>query len=119
MKLEVGMYVRTKYGYLARITEVNDNSIYCDNAITRDWGEEFYLLYSDQFKEIVKASHDITDLIEIGDYVNGHKVEQIWEDNQRFGGCDYMFNIDADDIKSIVTKEQFESMTYKVGGSNE
>lgn len=111
MKLAEGMYVRTKYGYLARITEVNDNSIYCDNAITRDWGEEFYLLYSDQFKEIVKASHNIIDLLKRGDYVNGSKVNFIeegfiyWETGNA---------IHPEYIETVLTKEQFESMAYKV-----
>ena len=48
--------------------------------------------------------------------MNGHKVEVIWEDaaNYRFGGCNYMFQITDEDIKSIVTKEQFNSVTYSL-----
>ena len=119
MELEVGMYVRTKYGYIAKITEADDRHIYCDNAITKSWGEEFNILYSDAFEEMVKASYNIIDLIEIGDYVNGKLVEDMFEKTNYAdksiklkGSGDYWYN---EHIKSIVTKERFESMAYKVG----
>ena len=122
MKLEVGMYVRTKYGYLARITEADDRHIYCDNAITKNWGEEFNILYSDAFGEIVKASHNIIDLIEVGDYVNGKLVaknEEVFTTDNIYIGR-YLYEEDKsliggeEDIKTVVTKEQFEAMQYKV-----
>lgn len=52
----------------------------------------------------------------MGDYINGHKIEKKWEDagNFRFAGCDYYFNITDEEIKSIVTKEQFERISYKL-----
>jgi hypothetical protein len=115
MKLEVGMYVRTKYGYIAKITEANDRHIYCDNAITKNWGEEFNILFSDAFEEMVKASHNIIDLIEVGDYVNGVIVTTITPN--KYIELDYGYNRKGcyeEDIKTIVTKERFEAMAYKV-----
>ena len=74
---------------------------------------------------VIKSSPKIIDLIEVGDYVNGKKVLDV--------AIDYIFDyseeikivyFDIDkkdyiyskvDIKSILTKEQFESMEYKVG----
>ena len=57
---------------------------------------------------------NIIDLIECGDYVNGYLVEQIDKDGFiviHQGG--YTFK-SPNWIKIIVTKEQFESISYKV-----
>lgn len=69
--------------------------------------------------KILNHSKNIIDLIEVGDYVNGKKVISIldYEDFKKV--C---FDKDFDDvayeedIKSVVTKEQFVSVEYKVGG---
>ena len=50
--------------------------------------------------------------IEVGDYVNGEKVTDTWNGNRIET---HRSNFHEDNIKSIVTKEQFESMEYKVG----
>jgi len=56
------------------------------------------------------------DLIEIGDYVNGEKVMLNNDGNIKIGTTrdNIVFNNEKF-IKTIVTKEQFESMSYKVG----
>ena len=85
--------------------------------ITR-YSEEFYTLYADEFENIVKSSPNIIDLIEVGDYVNGRKVYKNDENDYL-----YLIGFDADgdfyedsikDIESIVTKEMFEQMEYKI-----
>lgn len=112
MKLEEGMYVRTKWG-IARyihnlvtktiIYRVIDKKIVYDNV--EDW--EDCLLDN----EIIKASHNIIDLIEEGDYVNGSKVSIVeseyiyWETGN---AIHYKY------IETIVTKEQFEAMKYEI-----
>ena len=67
-----------------------------------------------------KSSPNIIDLIEVGDYVNGHRVIDIAKDQIR---ALYYEDISQKyalipminkDIKSIVTKEQFESIKYEV-----
>lgn len=66
---------------------------------------------------ITKHSSNIIDLIECGDYVNGkliHKVDIRENSAYIYYGngktfCDYQ-------IKDIVTKEQYNSMKYIVGG---
>ena len=109
MKLEVGMYVRTINGKIWIITS--------QKAI------------SGHRKDIIKASYNIINLIEVGDYVNGSKVidisiigkdkeKWVWveqmEDTDNKYGDDYV-GYNNEQIKSIVTKEQFEQMAYKVG----
>lgn len=71
----------------------------------------------------VKSSPNIIDLIEVGDYVNGNRVDFINNNNKLSyeDKCIGFYDGDGDitlfekDIKTIVTREMFESMEYKVG----
>lgn len=67
-----------------------------------------------------KFYDNLIDLIEVGDYVNGEKVtsaEPVDEkDTDRylgFGNYDYYIHT-SEDIKSVVTKEQFNACKYVV-----
>ena len=121
MKLEEGMYVRTKWGIArfihnlvtkATIYRVIDKKIVYDNV--KHW--EDCLLDN----EIIKASHNIIDLIEVGDVITTNnlcgEVTKIDIENNKIwiACCDYE-TCRIEDVKSIVTKEQMESMSYKVG----
>lgn len=74
--------------------------------------------------KIVKHSKNIIDLIETDDYVNGTKVNQIREpslanDYKRLIYCNeceglYESVLSNNEIKSILTHEQFESIEYKI-----
>lgn len=127
MKLEVGMYVRTKYGFhkISRIVlEGTSNEYYnCDLKENENGG---HIWISVLKEEILKASHNIIDLIEVGDYVNGKlvtKINQIFPINQNkyiechceMNGVSLTWCYSNKEIKSIVTKEQFSQMQYKVG----
>lgn len=124
MKLEVGMYVRTKKG-IARITELNaDGNIgYTNNkdiyfGAYRPVGKIDFVLYDDG--TVLKASHNIIDLIEVGDYVNGVFVESIYskEKDKMFFYTfeeEIMIEVTKENVNNIVTKEQFESMSYRIG----
>ena len=104
MKLEVGMYVRTINGKI--------------------WVIASQQAISGHRKDIINASYNIIDLIEVGDYVNGYKVSFKGDDYQPFVQCDYPVEEGSTNhyrfyekaIYSIVTKEQFEIMSYKVEG---
>ena len=108
MKLEEGMYVRTKKGIGKINYFINNNYTqkftYIDNKGVSNILEE---------KEIIKASYNIIDLIEVGDYVNGWKV-LYWTDGTKVVDDGYATNLDKISVKSILTKEQFESMKYEV-----
>ena len=127
MKLEIGMYVRTKSfkGFpskIGKITKIEynagiDNETYIaldnDEEKCRRWTEDWL---------IGKPSFNPVDLIEVGDYVNGMYIAEIKSLKNNTMICmvdsDYecTTTILNEDIKSIVTKEQFESMSYKVEG---
>lgn len=66
-------------------------------------------------KKNVISSPDIIDLIEVGDYVNGLKVDKKYKDRVVINTRDEIIVWFEYQIKTIVTKEQFESMEYKVG----
>ena len=116
MELKEGMYVRTKDGAIAKAEQIIDDEIHFDIKPIFSDGEclgyrWFYV------KDVIKTSNNIIDLIEVGDYVNGKKVSEIdfMIDNEKIiFAHDNKYHWFEEDIKSIVTKEQFESMSYKV-----
>lgn len=63
--------------------------------------------------EDIKASHNIIDLIEVGDYVNG---EVMLEHYIKYHLIEHDFECNwyEEDIKEILTKEQYEANVYKV-----
>ena len=72
-ELSVGMYVRTKWGYICGLININDY-----REPTMKYGVEANYLRDVMFigdEDIIKASHNIIELLEVGDYVNGYKVE--------------------------------------------
>ena len=120
MKLEVGMYCYDKTNRKLGIGKIIN--FQRNNNVNIRYKNDIELVSIGN----VKASHNIIDLIEVGDYVNGTKVTSIsgtrYDKNDLHCYCDYCQNektgkwlmIPAKDIKSIVTKEQFSQMEYKV-----
>ena len=113
MKLEVGMYARYN-GKIGKITHICK----CEQCEARGYYEPVieYIHGKDEyvscyFKNNLKASHNIIDLIEVGDYVNGFPV--IHKENDILK-CGLLVQFKENEIKSILTKEMFESMSYKV-----
>lgn len=115
MKLEVGMYVRTKDGFIDEV--IIEYQGYCNNPNCKCKHVSCKYNYYDE-QNIVKASHNIIDLIEVGDYVNGLLVIDKYYDyankEWRLNDRDGLICIE-NNIKSIVTKEQFSSMEYRLG----
>ena len=116
--MKEGDYVRTKDGIIAKITDIiEDLSIDCDRDVF-DLDNMAMMEIPWNFKNeyIIKSSSNIIDLIEIGDYVNGSYVEGFIEKNKFQNKLIITETgmIDNNDIKSIVTKEQFKSIEYEV-----
>ena len=124
MKLEVGMYVRTKKG-IGKIetieedrTEIHFN---CDSGLSIGFVKRGFT--QEEIANMYKHNHNIKDLIEVGDIIK-YKIDNVpletkgyltgvieIEDNQM------LHNIKENKdyhILSILTKEQFEAMVYKV-----
>lgn len=120
MEIEVGEYVRTKAGYIAKITEI-DNFIWFNEKINKESGIVVYELSKTEFKNlVVKHSFNIIDLIEEDDYINGEKVTAIYDEYKNDGHIKFETNYEGryrdymdEDIKTIVTKEMFASAEYR------
>lgn len=116
-EIKVGEFIRTDNGEIFKVLDVEKGSV----KIKSDYREWIGIC------TIKIHSFNIIDLIEVGDYVNGYRVLDIMENmqtgtihlemtldynNPEIGDC----TIYNKDIKSIVTKEQFEHEKYIVGG---
>ena len=115
MKLEVGQFARLKSGYICKIININDfrepNMKY---GVEANYLKDVMFIGDD---DVVKASYNIIDILKKGDYVNGHRVEEIdFENEEIFTDSEYYCGVvEFCNIKSVITHEQMEQMAYKVG----
>lgn len=126
MELKAGMYVRTKCNHfcnmvaIRKIDEIDDDgSFWIDDYITDTYGDEQDNLSEE---DIEFVSENIIDVLKVGDYVNGEMITFISSNPQKnqkgkpriiLNETHSLFG-KYEGIKSIVTKEQFESMKYEV-----
>ena len=131
MKLDLreNMYVRTKDGIIAKVDYIDNDTIFFDKELYRTYGDSIDFLEKDNLERIVKASYNIIDILEEGDYVNGLRVEknkygELYTSYVYYGGdigkqCEvyttWLKELKEDMIYSVVTHEQMEQMAYKVG----
>lgn len=124
LKLKENMYVRNCYGRIAKIEYIEDNTAYCDNWLYQSYEDHITFINLDDeedIDEILKASYNIIDILEVGDYVNGYKIKYIDDCKGAMREFYYDYenpNEDAghwqEEIKSVITHEQMEQMAYKV-----
>ena len=111
-KLEPNMYVITKKGTFDRFM----TSKKIESLTWYTFEDRGSITNPENY--IINASHNIIDLIEVGDYVNGYYVEDVLKTFVNVAvGSNYFQSptIYENEIKSIVTKEQFENMEYRIG----
>lgn len=117
MKLEVGMFYRYKgqIGKYKKITELDRCPSFTNNYLREN---EVILLNNAKF------SYNIIDILEVGDIIK-YRIDNIPLETKGYltGVTDITDEKMLESIKEdknyhilqIVTKEQFEQMTYKVG----
>ena len=122
--MKVGDYVRTKKGIIGKYTEKEveeripdwTNGGYKGGKVLKRYIND--IEYSNfNGDEIIKFSPNLLDLIEVGDYVNGKLVKDINPEKTFIiveTSSIIQDTIYKEDIKSIVTKEMFERVEYKV-----
>lgn len=125
-EIKVGDYIRTEDGNIGTIKHkitVHENDKFIRNEYRTSFNVYYYT--DNQMQECGwKIKNNIIDLIEINDYVNGYKVIKINEpslanDYKRIIYCNeceglYQGIFTNEDIKSIVTHEQFKSIEYTI-----
>lgn len=128
MKLELreNMYVRNCYGRIEKIEYMEDNTAYCDNWLYQSY--EDYITFinlndEEDINEITKASYNIIDILEVGDIIR-YRIDKVSLETKGYltGVIDITDEEMIESIKEdknyhvlqILTKEQFEEMSYKV-----
>ena len=132
MKLEVGMYVRTKGGIITKILSIDEIAL---EDGTRFYETELNEGYCDlNSEDIIKASHNIIDLIEAKDvllikdkqYDDIYKAEVVLDQDNNLSvinyDCDKLLNLqlelykgDLIELVSVLTHEQFENNCFRIG----
>ena len=106
-EIEVGEYVRTKNG---KIRKVKD--IVAQYYIT----DRLNILDNNQFEkeDIVKHSKIISEVVEVGDYVNGKRIRKIDKGQNYcylyYGNCKTFVDYQ---IETILTKERYMQNCYR------
>ena len=126
MEIEVGKYVRTKNGLLGKVNKIElkgsgtryAGEFITDTIIQFNDGKVYERRVGD--KDIVKHSKHIIDLVEVGDYVNGHKIiMDLKQSRKHYGTIDCFvtakdYTFEENEIETILTKEQYMQNCYTV-----
>ncbi len=113
-EIEVGDFVRTRKGIIGKLVNVKKSRSMCWEIRT---SRGKYVIYEEFTNDtIVKHSKNIIDLIEVGDIVKVLVNIKTQETMIYTIDCESDLHLLREwNVKSIVTKEEFESREYKVG----
>lgn len=118
MEIEVGEYGRTNKGKIFIFVWVeNANYILVKTRNEKQNNDilNFDKYYLDKDEEIVNHNKIISEIVEVGDYINGKLIHKINKGPNYcylyYGNCKTFVDYQ---IKTIVTKEQMASIEYKV-----
>lgn len=123
-EVEVGEYVRTKNQGIKRIDTIFKNKTVNKYGyeIGSEWDGKLYSYI--KTTDILKHSKNIIDLIEVGDFVNGYRVIEFKKSNIRDSGIQILVyrnhqyeqweTIFENEIKNILTKEQYNQNCYRL-----
>lgn len=119
ISFEKGMYLRTEDGKIAKFIKYDEEDK--EQLIT-----DYYQYSTIWVGDIVSYSFNIVDLIQIGDYINGYCVTEIFANNRKkkpstliYCGYEienrfYYIGFYNEQIETIITKEQILQMQYKI-----
>lgn len=116
--MQIGDYIRTEKGIAKIIGKRDDIRFAYPNA----WVTDTYLEINDDTEyvyddQIWKSSPKILDIVEQGDYIDGKEVVKAYHFADGFNRIELFGGkaiLNQTKITSIVTKEQFESMKYRL-----
>lgn len=115
-EIEVGEYIRNKDGYIDKVKKIIEPDEYMP--------EKYYccdiIMASSYKSDIVKHSKILSEVVEVGDFVNGKLIQKIDKGPNYcylyYKNCKTFVDYQ---IKTILTREQMEANCYKVGGEDE
>lgn len=114
MEIEIGEYMRNNKGNIGKVIGIFDGHCTAKYHIEFQGNVKVKRQYLST-NTIVKHSKIISEIVEVGDYVNGKLIHKIDKGPNYcylyYGNCKTFVNYQ---IKSIVTHEQFENIEYKV-----
>lgn len=112
MEIEVGDWIRSKDGFIGKVQKISYDNMEKSNYYIC---EKDNVMASNYLENIAKHSKIISEIVEVGDYVNGKLIHKIDKGSNYcylyYGNCKTFVNYQ---IKSIVTHEQMASIEYKV-----
>ena len=119
MKLEVGQFVRTKDGYISQYKYYDTTNAYMEKLLCIPLSNGTFA----NIEDIVKASYNIIDILEVGDIIR-YRINKVPLETKGYltGVIDIA---DEEMLKSIkedknyhvlqiLTKEKFKEMSYEV-----
>ncbi|MFG6319589.1 MAG: hypothetical protein K1W33_07050 [Clostridia bacterium] len=119
---EVGEYVRTNKGYIAKIIEVSPRFYWCDNIVSKNSGiPEYAINIEDENNIILKHSKELIDLVQIEDILKIKEENTIFyigftnDFTEAYSECIEKIKSGKLELLEILTKEQFSANSYKVG----
>ena len=119
MEIEVGEFVRTNKGNIGQVIDIFQGHCVAKYHIEFKGNVKVKRQYLST-NTIVNHNKIISEIIEVGDYVNGKLIHKI-EKGQNYcylyyGNCKTFVDYQ---IKTILTKESYMANCYKVGGEDE
>lgn len=136
LEISKGMYIRTEDGYIGKCIDIDsDNFMFFDKPVYKNFSDTFYSCYLSNI-DIKKASFNIIDLIEYMDLLEIESPVKLYGENKTVAlfnpvrcdgftefedgthciilNLDYLVDVKNLKIKSVLTKEQFNSCKYVV-----
>lgn len=122
LKVETNMYIRLKANnvtYIRQIVEICEDKRYATYRVDKPFCNQTGL----SPKKIIRASHDILDLIEVGDILHSKSDDEYWT-VQEIQGTGYIQTewqvVETQEeffetFDEIITKEQAKEFSYKIG----
>ena len=119
MEIKVNDYVRTNKGYITKIKKIigikeqsNKPYLNFNNCCVLVKNEDDCL---GSKGKIIKSSSNIGKLLKVGDFIDGMRIIGIEDTTiHTLGFCFIDFEDVEDLVTSIVTKEMFEQIEYKI-----
>lgn len=114
MELKEGMFIRTKNGNIDEVIYDYDGHCASPNCDCKHVSCKYDYYNED---DIIKVDEELPALLDRGDFVDTHLISVIKDRTIFFTDGFFIDFYDVEDLAyMIVTKEQFESIGYKIDG---